>query len=69
MVAGPKNVFICNECNDLCTEIFADERIQREATGHTGRSLRLKSVSRFFSEAERRTSRRGPNRKEPRSRL
>jgi ATP-dependent Clp protease ATP-binding subunit ClpX len=32
MVAGPKDVFICNECNDLCTEIFADERIETERT-------------------------------------
>jgi ATP-dependent protease Clp ATPase subunit len=30
MVAGPKDVFICNECNDLCTEIFSDERIESE---------------------------------------
>lgn len=26
LVAGPKNVFICNECTDLCAEMFADRR-------------------------------------------
>jgi hypothetical protein len=26
LVAGPKDVFICNECTDLCSEILADNR-------------------------------------------
>ncbi len=27
MIAGPKGVFICNECVDACNEIIARERV------------------------------------------
>jgi ATP-dependent Clp protease ATP-binding subunit ClpX len=48
MVAGPKDVFICNECNDLCTEIFADERIETERNQTHKPQLTLKERLEIF---------------------
>ena len=48
MVAGPMNVFICNECNDLCTEIFSDQRIETERIGTKKPQLTLQERLKIF---------------------
>ena len=30
LIAGPNNVFICNECTELCSEIVAEDAFYEE---------------------------------------
>ena len=36
LIAGPKQIYVCNECVELCNEIIQDETIRGERSNHSG---------------------------------
>ncbi len=41
LIAGPNNIFICNECVEICGEIIEEEREKEEPKKHSEKEIKL----------------------------